>query len=44
MSTDRDGQTIDPNLTTYSVELKTKALTRTGTTHVYFDQARVIRE
>ena len=44
ISTDRDGQTIDPNLTTYSVELKTKALTRAGTTYVYFDQARAIRE
>jgi hypothetical protein len=44
MSAERDGQTISPNLTTYSVELKTKALTRGRTTYVYFDQARAIRE
>src|SRR6266852_7273455 len=42
--TDLDGRTIDPNLTTYSVELRTKILTRGGTSYLYFDQARAIRE
>jgi arylsulfatase A-like enzyme len=44
LSTDLDGRTIDPNLTTYSIELKTKALTRGGTSYIYFDQAKAIRE
>jgi arylsulfatase A-like enzyme len=46
LPTDLDGRTIDPNLTTYSVELKTKALTRRagGPSYIYFDQARAIRE
>jgi hypothetical protein len=35
---------IATNLTTYSVELKTKVLTRGGTNYVYFDQARATRE
>jgi len=42
--TDLDGHTIDPNLTTYSVELRTKILTRGGASYIYFDQARAIRE
>jgi hypothetical protein len=42
--TDLDGRTIDPNLTMYSVELRTKILTRGGTRYTYFDQARAIRE
>jgi arylsulfatase A-like enzyme len=41
---DADGRAIDPKLTTYSVELKTKILTRAGVTHTYFDQARAVRE
>jgi len=41
---DLDGRTIDPSLTTYSVELKTKILTRGGTSYIYLDQARAIRE
>ncbi len=44
LPTDLDGLTIDPNLTTYSVELRTKILTRGGASYIYFDQARAIRE
>jgi hypothetical protein len=44
LPTDLDGRTIDPNLTTYAVELRTKILTRGGTSYTYFDQARAIRE
>jgi arylsulfatase A-like enzyme len=44
LTSDRDDRTIDPNLTSYFVELKTKFLTRAGTSYVYFDQARAIRE
>ena len=44
LSTDLDGRTIDPNLTTYSIELRTKTLTRGGTSYIYFDQASAIRE
>ena len=40
----QDRQAIDPNLTRYSVELKTKILTRGSATHTYLDQARAIRE
>ena len=41
---DLDGRAVDPNLTTYSVELETKILTRAGVNYTYFDQARAIRE
>jgi arylsulfatase A-like enzyme len=44
LPTDLHGRTIDPNLTTYSVELRTKNLTLGGTSSIYFDQARAIRE
>src|SRR5712691_6867008 len=44
LPTDLHDRTIDPNLTTYSVELRTKSLTRGGTSSMYFDQARAIRE
>jgi hypothetical protein len=44
LPTDLDDRTIDPNVTSYSVELKTKFLTRAGTSYVYFDHARAIRE
>ena len=44
LPTDLDGRTIDPNLTTYSIELRTKILTRGGTSYIYFDQAKAIRE
>jgi arylsulfatase A-like enzyme len=44
LPTDLDGRSIDPNLTTYSVELTTKILTRGTPSYTYFDQARAIRE
>ena len=44
LPTDLDGRSIDPTLTTYSVELTTKVLTRGRSSHMYFDQARAIRE
>jgi arylsulfatase A-like enzyme len=44
LPTDLDGRTIDPSLTTYSVELTTKILTRDRRSYMYFDQARAIRE
>jgi hypothetical protein len=44
LSTDLDGGAIDPKLTRYSVELKTKILTRGSVSYTYFDQARAIRE
>jgi len=44
LPTDVDGQSVDPKLTTYSVELRTKLLTRGGATYTYFDQARAVRE
>jgi arylsulfatase A-like enzyme len=44
LATDADGQSIDPTLNKYSVELRTKILTRGPTTYIYFDQAKAIRE
>jgi hypothetical protein len=44
LPTDLDGQAVNPNLTKYSVELKTKILTRGGASYTYFDQARAVRE
>jgi arylsulfatase A-like enzyme len=44
LPTDLDGQIVDPKLTTYSVELKTKLLSRGDATYMYFDQARAVRE
>jgi arylsulfatase A-like enzyme len=44
LPTDLDGRSIDPKLTTYSVELNTKFLTREEATYTYFDQARAVRE
>src|SRR5712692_10722057 len=44
LPTDLDGRAIDPSLTTYSVELTTKTLSRRGTSHIYFDQSRAVRE
>jgi len=41
---DLDNRSVDPNLTTYAVELKTKVLTRGGKSHTYFDHAKAIRE
>ncbi|HUR20047.1 MAG TPA: hypothetical protein VMZ90_04510, partial [Vicinamibacterales bacterium] len=44
LPTDVDGRTVANRLTTYSVELTTKVLTRGGQRYIYFDQARAIRE
>jgi arylsulfatase A-like enzyme len=44
LPTDRDGRNVDPKLTTYLVELKTKVLTHRNATHTYFDEARAVRE
>jgi arylsulfatase A-like enzyme len=44
LPSDLDSQTIDPDLSTYSVELRTKILTKGGTSFTYFDQARAVRE
>jgi len=44
LPTDLDGRAIDPSLTTYSVELTTKTLSKGGMSHIYFDQARAVRE
>jgi arylsulfatase A-like enzyme len=44
LPTDVDGRTIDPMLTTYFVELTTKALSRKGGSWIYLDQARAVRE
>ena len=44
LPTDLDGRAVDPNLTKYAVELKTKILTRGGASYTYFDQARGVRE
>jgi arylsulfatase A-like enzyme len=41
---DLDGRTIDPNLSTYSVELRTKVLTKGNASFTYFDQAAAVRE
>jgi hypothetical protein len=44
LPTDLDGRSIHPTLTTYSVELTTKFLSRGDATYTYFDQARAVRE
>jgi len=44
LPTDLDGQAVDPKLSTYSVELRTKILTKGGTSYTYFDQAIGVRE
>ena len=44
LPTDLDGRSIDRNLTSYSVELKTKSLTRGGTSYTYFDHSKAVRE
>ena len=44
LPTDSDSRAVDPKLTTYSVELKTKILTRGSASYTYFDQARAVRE
>jgi arylsulfatase A-like enzyme len=42
--TDLDGRAVDHNLSTYSIELRTKILTHDGASYTYFDQARAVRE
>jgi hypothetical protein len=44
LPTDLDGQAVDPKRSVYSVELRTKVLTKGGTSFMYFDQARAVRE
>ena len=44
LATDLDGLTVDPKLSSCSVELKTKILTRGAASYTYFDQANAIRE
>ena len=44
LPTDLDGRGVDPKLTSYCVELKTKILTRAAASDTYFDLARAIRE
>jgi arylsulfatase A-like enzyme len=44
LPTDLDGSAINPKLSMYLVELKTKILSRGGVSYTYFDQARGIRE
>jgi arylsulfatase A-like enzyme len=44
LPTDLDGRSVDPKLSSYSVELKTKILTRGAASHTYFDQAKAVRE
>jgi arylsulfatase A-like enzyme len=44
LPTDLEGRSVDPKLTTYWVELRTKFLSRGDATYTYFDQARGVRE
>jgi arylsulfatase A-like enzyme len=44
LPTDLDGRSIDPNLGSYAVELKTKILTRGAASYTYFDQAKAVRK
>ncbi len=44
LPTDLDGRSVDPKLSSYSVELKMKILTRGAASHTYFDQAKAVRE
>ena len=44
LPTDLDGRSVDPTLTGYSVELRTKILTRGAASYTYFDQAKAVRE
>jgi hypothetical protein len=44
LPTDMDGRSVDPNLSSYSVELKTKILARGAASYTYFDQAKAVRE
>ena len=44
LPTDLDGRSVDPKLSSYSVELKTKILIREAASYTYFDQAKAVRE
>jgi arylsulfatase A-like enzyme len=44
LATDLDGLAVDPKLSSCSVELKTKILTRGTASYTYFDQAKAVRE
>jgi len=44
LPTDLDGRSVDPKLSSCSVELKTKILTRGAASYAYFDQAKAVRE
>jgi hypothetical protein len=44
LPTDLDGRSVDPNLSSYSVELKTKILSLGRASYTYFDQAKAVRE
>jgi len=44
LPTDLDGRSVDANLTTYLVELKTKSLTRGEATYTYFDSGKAVRK
>jgi arylsulfatase A-like enzyme len=44
LPTDLDNRSIDPKLSSYSVELKTKILSREAASYTYFDQAKAVRE
>jgi arylsulfatase A-like enzyme len=44
LASDLDGLTVDPKLSSCSVELKTKILTRGAASYTYFDQANAVRE
>jgi hypothetical protein len=44
LPTDLNGRSVDRTLTSYSVELKTKILTRGAASYTYFDQAKAVRK
>jgi len=44
LPTDLDGRSVDPKLSSYSVELKMKILSREAASYTYFDQAKAVRE
>jgi hypothetical protein len=44
LPTDLDARSVDPKLSSYSVELKTKILSREAASYTYFDQAKAVRE
>ena len=44
LPTDMDGRSIDPKLSSYFVELKTKILTRGMASYTYFDHAKAVRD